>query len=108
MDLIQLDNTVSATSRAPILTEEEVQHYKQQGYVVPKWKYSAKSIETMQQLVLELIEANPDHYQEQLVCPHLPKGATKPMVSERHIDFLNLAIEEDVKKMLGQNVKAGY
>ena len=56
-----MDTTESATSRVPILTEEEVQHYKQQGYVVPKWKYSAKSIETMQQLVQELIETNPDH-----------------------------------------------
>ena len=97
-----MDTTETTTSSAPILTEEEVQHYEQQGYVVPKWKYSTKSIETMIQLVKELIEANPDHYQEQLVCPHLPKGATKPMVSERHLDFLNLAMEEGVKKILGQ------
>ena len=97
-----MDTTETKTSSAPILTEEEVQHYEQQGYVVPKWKYSTKSIETMIHLVKELIEANPDHYQEQLVCPHLPKGATKPMVSERHLDFLNLAMEEGVKKILGQ------
>ena len=70
--------------------------------MVPRWRYPAKSIEMMQRLVQELIEANPDHYQEQLVCPHLPQGATKPMVSERHQDFLNLAMEEGVRKILGQ------
>ena len=75
-----MGTTETTTSSAPILTEEEVQHYEQHGYIVPKWKYSTKSIETMIQLVKELVEANPDHYQEQLVCPHLPKGATKPMV----------------------------
>ena len=97
-----MNTTEALRSSPPILTEEEVENYKQQGYVVPKWKYPAKSIEMMQRLVQELIEANPDHYQEQLVCPHLPQGATKPMVSERHQDFLNLAMEEGVRKILGQ------
>ena len=97
-----MNTTEAVRSSPPILTEEEVENYKQQGYVVPKWKYPAKSIEMMQRLVQELIEANPDHYQEQLVCPHLPQGATKPMVSERHQDFLNLAMEEGVRKILGQ------
>ena len=97
-----MNTTEALRSSPPILTEEEVENYKQQGYVVPKWKYPAKSIEMMQLLVQELIEANPDHYQEQLVCPHLPQGATKPMVSERHQDFLNLAMEEGVRKILGQ------
>ena len=50
-----MDTTETTTSSAPILTEEEVQHYEQQGYVVQKWKYSTKSIETMKQLVNELI-----------------------------------------------------
>ncbi|MBO93198.1 MAG: phytanoyl-CoA dioxygenase [Rhodospirillaceae bacterium] len=97
-----MNTTEALRSSLSILTEEEVENYKQQGYVVPKWKYPAKSIEMMQRLVQELIEANPDHYQEQLVCPHLPQGATKPMVSERHQDFLNLAMEEGVRKILGQ------
>ena len=97
-----MNTTEAVRSSPPILTEEEVENYKQQGYVVPKWRYPAKSIEMMQRLVQELIEANPDHYQEQLVCPHLPQGATKPMVSERHRDFLNLAMEEGVRKILGQ------
>ena len=97
-----MNTTEALRSSPPILTEKEVENYKQQGYVVPKWKYPAKSIEIMQRLVQELIEANPDHYQEQLVCPHLPQGATKPMVSERHQDFLNLAMEEGVRKILGQ------
>ena len=97
-----MNTTEAVRSSPPILTEEEVENYKQQGYVVPKWRYPAKSIEMMQRLVQELIEANPDHYQEQLVCPHLPQGATKPMVSERHQDFLNLAMEEGVRKILGQ------
>jgi len=97
-----MNTTEAVRSSPPILTEEEVENYKQQGYVVPKWRYPAKSIEMMQRLVQELIEANPDHYQEQLVCPHLPQGATKPMISERHQDFLNLAMEEGVRKILGQ------
>ena len=80
-----MNTTEAVRSSPPILTEEEVENYKQQGYVVPKWRYPAKSIEMMQRLVQELIEANPDHYQEQLVCPHLPKGATKPMGVRRPV-----------------------
>ncbi|MBH67787.1 MAG: phytanoyl-CoA dioxygenase [Rhodospirillaceae bacterium] len=90
------------SSKLPILSAEEVETYRKQGYVVPKWKYPAESVELMQRLVKELIEANPDHYQEQLVCPHLPNGATKPMVSERHQDFLQLAMAEGVRSILGQ------
>ena len=96
-----MDTTETTTSSAPILTEEEVQHYEQQGYVVPKWKYSTKKYRNDDTIVQNLSKLI-DHYQEQLVCPHLPRGATKPMVSKRHLDFLNLAMEEGVKKILGQ------
>ena len=33
-----MNTTEALRSSPPILTEEEVENYKQQGYVVPKWK----------------------------------------------------------------------
>ena len=58
----------------------------------------------MRELVEEIIRINPDHQQEQLVCPHLPRGATKPMISNRHKDFLKLSMADGLCTILGQIV----
>ena len=56
----------------------------------------------MQGLVEEIIKLNPGHQQEQFVCPHLPKGATKPMNSSRHREFLKLATTAGLRSGLNQ------
>ena len=103
-----MDSIKNSHAESSILTPEEIEHYKTQGYIVPRWKYSSENVELMLELVRELVDANPDHQQEQLVCPHLPRGATKPMISERHQDFLNLAkangTRDILKSIMGPDV----
>jgi hypothetical protein len=88
------------------LTEKELASYKREGYIIPTWRFPAKSIKLLRELVDSIIQANPDHQQEQLVCPHLQKGATKPMISDRHLDFLNLSMADGLCSVLRQVVGA--
>ena len=63
------------------LNEAELARYKTDGYIIPEWRFSREDVAIMRELVEEIIQVNPDHQQEQFVCPHLPRGATKPMTS---------------------------
>ena len=84
------------------LTEKELANYRRDGYIVPTWRFPTKSIKLLRELVDSIIKANPDHQQEQLVCPHLANGATKPMISDRHLDFLNLSMADGLCGILRQ------
>jgi hypothetical protein len=84
------------------LSDIELKQYKQDGYIIPKWRFSDDDVRLMQGLVEEIIKLNPDHQQEQFVCPHLPKGATKPMNSSRHREFLKLATTAGLRSGLNQ------
>ena len=72
------------------LKEAELARYKTDGYIIPEWRFSEEDVGIMRESVEEIIQVNPEHQQEQFVCPHLPRGATKPMISNRHRDFLKL------------------
>ena len=89
-------------SKQPGLNDIELTRYKKDGYIIPDWRFSDDDVHLMQGLVEEIIKLNPDHQQEQFVCPHLPKGATKPMNSSRHRDFLHLATASGLRTVLNQ------
>ena len=84
------------------LSDIELKRYKNDGYIIPKWRFSDDDVRLMQGLVEEIIKLNPGHQQEQFVCPHLPKGATKPMNSSRHREFLKLATTAGLRSGLNQ------
>lgn len=84
------------------LSDVELKRYKNDGYIIPKWRFSDDDVRLMQELVGEIIKLNPGHQQEQFVCPHLPKGATKPMNSSRHREFLKLATTAGLRSGLNQ------
>ena len=86
------------------LKEAELARYKTDGYIIPAWRFSEEDVAIMRDLVEEIIQVNPDHQQEQLVCPHLPRGATKPMTSNRHRDFLKLSMADGLCTILSQIV----
>ena len=89
-------------SERPGLNDIELAQYKKDGYIIPDWHFSDDDVNLMRGLVEEIIKLNPDHQQEQFVCPHLPKGATKPMNSSRHRDFLRLATAAGLRTVLKQ------
>ena len=86
------------------LNEAELARYKTDGYIIPEWRFSEEDVAIMRELVEEIIQVNPEHQQEQFVCPHLPRGATKPMISNRHRDFLKLSMADGLCTILGQIV----
>ena len=86
------------------LSQAELTRYKTDGYIIPEWRFSEEDVEIMRELVEEIIKVNPYHQQEQFVCPHLPRGATKPMTSNRHRDFLKLSMADGLCTILGQIV----
>ena len=89
-------------SERPALNDIELAQYKKDGYIIPDWHFSDDDVNLMRGLVEEIIKLNPDHQQEQFVCPHLPEGATKPMNSSRHRDFLRLATAAGLRTVLKQ------
>ena len=89
-------------SEQPGLNDIELAQYKKDGYIIPDWHFSDDDVNLMRGLVEEIIKLNPDHQQEQFVCPHLPEGATKPMNSSRHRDFLRLATAAGLRTVLKQ------
>ena len=74
---------------AATLTAAQISAYHAQGYVVPDWQFSDADVANMQAAVEGIVAANPDHRPEQLVCPHLDGGATKPIKGDFHALFLS-------------------
>lgn len=92
------------TDQPEPLTPAEVATYRRAGYIIPRWRYSEAEVAGMLDVVADLIESNPDHRPEQLVCPHLPGGATKPMANDRYREFLDFAAADGLRQILGQLV----
>lgn len=93
-----------APSEPAGLTAAEVEFYRAQGYVVPAWGFSDAAVAEMHAAVDAILAANPDHRPEQLVCPHLPGGATKPIEGEQHTDFLRFGTDPGLRRVLRQVV----
>jgi ectoine hydroxylase-related dioxygenase (phytanoyl-CoA dioxygenase family) len=97
-----------AIEAIPTLTDAEIAGFRRDGYLVPRWRFPAAQVEDMREAAEGLVTANPDHRPEQLVCPHIEGGATKPMRNERHADFLKLGTSDGLlamlRQLLGDNV----
>ena len=93
-----------APSEPAGLTAAEIEFYRAQGYVVPAWGFSDAAVAEMHAAVDAILAANPDHRPEQLVCPHLPGGATKPIEGEQHTDFLRFGTDPGLRRVLRQVV----
>ena len=96
-----------APSEEAGLTAAELEFYRRQGYVVPAERFSDAAVADMHAAVDAILAANPDHRPEQLVCPHLPGGATKPIQGEQHTDFLNgtdPGLRSVLRQVVGENV----
>jgi ectoine hydroxylase-related dioxygenase (phytanoyl-CoA dioxygenase family) len=82
------------------LTQTQLDYYQTQGYLIPDWRFAAADIAKMRAAVDGIIAANPDHRPEQLVCPHLDGGATKPIKGHYHEAFLGFAATPGLRALV--------
>ena len=79
-----------------MLTEDQINHYKQQGYVIPEYRLSSEQVEAIKAQHARLLEAHPEFSD---YCPALLIHDT---------GFLNFArndpILDMVQQLIGQNI----
>ena len=104
-----MSNSAEAVSLpCPTIADDEIQSYQQDGFIIPRWSYTEADVTRMRGAVDRIIASNPDHRPEQLVCPHIPGGATKPIAGDHCDDFLGFGTDPNLggvlRQLLGPNV----
>ena len=75
------------------LTQSEVAHYREQGYLVPAFSLAQQQVDRLRVSLERLIRDNPDVRPEKLVSAHIAgrDGAPNAEGVRGHQDFLELA-----------------
>jgi hypothetical protein len=60
-----------------LLSEAEVAHYHEHGYVIPDWRLPAAVLEQMRADFEALKAANPAVGSDNMICPHVPSGGVQ-------------------------------
>jgi hypothetical protein len=87
-----------------ILSAQELQHYREQGYVFPKYRLPKPLLDRLRQGIDRLLETYTDVAQEDLANPHMipPTEGAQPnpfMETARHAPVLDM-----VEQILGPDV----
>jgi hypothetical protein len=94
--------TNAVPSKTARLTKDEIGSYLQDGFVIPRWRFSGEDVAAMRDSVDHVLASNPDHRPEQLVCPHIQGGATKPIAGDHSDDFLGFGTDPGLGVILRQ------
>ncbi len=92
------------------LTPSEVQHYHDEGFLVPNLRLPPARIDQLRQSLERLIRDNPDVRPEKLVSAHVegPHGAKNAEGVRGSKDFLDLAMDPGildlVEQLIGPNI----
>ena len=92
------------------LTQSEVAHYREQGYLVPAFSLAQQQVDRLRVSLERLIRDNPDVRPEKLVSAHIAgrDGAPNAEGVRGHQDFLELAREsailDAVEQLIGPDI----
>ena len=92
------------------LTQSEVAHYREQGYLVPAFSLAQQQVDRLRVSLERLIRDNPDVRPEKLVSAHIAgrDGAPTAEGVRGHQDFLELArdsaILDAVEQLIGPDI----
>ena len=75
--------------RKTLLTDEEVNHYREEGYVIPDYRLPDDVLGRLREALDRLINDNPNIRPEMLLGVHISKGYADGMKGSR--DFFDLA-----------------
>lgn len=87
-----------------LLTADEIDHYRRQGYLIPSFRLPKARIDHLRETLDRLIRDNPDVRPEKLVSAHVvtPDGGKSPEGIKGSKDFLDLAMEPAILDMVEQ------
>ena len=83
-----------------LLTEAEIAHYQEKGYVVPRWRLPEGLLAEMRGALDTLLTANEGVSRDSMFCPHIPAGGTQGLAGSS--DWLDYARIPEVLDMVGQ------
>lgn len=82
------------------LSSAEIEHYRQDGYVVPEFRLSAPRVKKLRMALDAVIMANPETRPEQLVSVHTEESGAEGVVGDKV--FLELARNPQILDMVEQ------
>ena len=82
------------------LSESEVRHYRQHGYVVPSYRLSPERVLELRSALATVIDANPETRPEQLVSVHTREKGVEGVVGDAI--FLELARDRQILDLIEQ------
>jgi hypothetical protein len=89
-----------AQSVKPLLSGDELAHYREQGYLIPRYRLPEDWVRSMQRALDTLIRSNPGVRPEKLVSAHIEGDNGEGVRGVR--DFLDLAMHPDIVEMVSQ------
>ena len=86
--------------KRPILSQEEIDTYHRDGYLVPGLRLMGAKLARLQQLSDELIERNAEFGDTPMVCPHVPGGGVQGLRGDKA--WFDYSADPDILDMVGQ------
>jgi len=90
----------SSTGAKTILSADEIAFYEREGYLVPKYQFSAEDVAKMQRLTHKAVADNPDQVNQPLVCLHVPGNQVQQIKTTK--EWLDIAAHPDLLDMSEQ------
>ena len=74
-----MTNISTATSHDTdhLLRPDEIEAYRRDGYLVPRFRLTGDDLTLLQGLIGQLVEDNPDRLDKAMVSPHIPGGGVQ-------------------------------
>lgn len=88
------------TSQAIPLTEAELQAYRRDGYIVPRFRLTGQDLEELQASIDRLVNDNPTLLNQAIVSPHLPGSGVQGLKSSG--DLVRTATHPAIVDLVGQ------
>src|ERR1700741_1028477 len=92
---------MNGPSRA-VLSNEEVERYNRDGFLVPKYKLTPTDIARLQELTIQMVEENPHLRDKFMTSPHVKNWGRQGLNSPRAHEWLAIARHPDILDAIGQ------
>lgn len=97
----QLTSDTSAAGTAShLLGADEIAHYHEHGYVIPRWRLPSDLLDEMRRALEALMDANGGVGADSLFCPHIVAGGAQGLKGDNR--WLDYARVPEVLDMVGQ------
>lgn len=93
-------NTSTSRAAGKILSQDELDAYHRDGYLVPRFRFTGERLAKLQALTERLIADNPTLINKAMVGLHLPQTGAQGLVTTR--DWLDFATDPDLLDMMSE------